>query len=360
MRIAIPREIKPREGRIALIPEAVADLVRAGYRVTVETGAGTASGFPDQAYEQAGAEIAPDPAAVYQAGELIVKVKEPVSEELQHLRGDHLLFCYLHLAANPALARALQEIGVTAIAFETVAVGDRLPLLAPMSQIAGRLSVQTGAYLLHSEPGGRGVLLGGVPGAHRGRVTVLGAGMAGMEAIRLAAANGAEVMVFDRSPQKLDQANALAPNITALYPQQNVLARILEETDLLIGAVLLPGRRAPKLVRREDIARMPAGAIAIDISVDQGGCMETTRPTTYDAPTYVEEGVIHFAVTNMPGAVPRTASQALSGALSEYLPVLARGEWADHPALAEGVNVREGRIVHAGVKAELEAADEGD
>lgn len=356
MHIAIPRETKPREGRVALIPDAVADLILAGHQVTVEQGAGIASGFGDDAYQEAGAMIAPDAATAYAAGDLVIKVKEPAAEELRHLRKDHLLFCYLHLAANPELARALTDIGLTALAFETVTTGGQLPLLTPMSRIAGRLAIQAGAYLLHGDQGGRGVLLGGLPGAPRGRVTIVGAGMAGMEAIRMAAASGAEVVVFDRLTHKLDEAHLLGPNVTALYPQQSTLSRVLEETDLFVGAVLVPGRRAPRVARTEDIARMPQGSVAVDISVDQGGCMETTRPTTYDAPTYVVQGVTHFAVTNMPGAVPRTASQALSGVLSEYVHALASEHWEQDPALAEGVNVRDGKIVHPAVLAELKDA----
>lgn len=354
MRIAIPREVKPREGRVALVPDAVADLVLAGHEVTVEAGAGVASGFRDEDYRQAGATIAKDAAATYGAGELVVKVKEPVPEEVKHLRADQILFCYLHLAANPELARGLQRVGLTAVAFETVTAGDQLPLLRPMSQIAGRLAVQAGAYLLHGDQGGRGVMLGGLAGAPRGRVTVVGAGVAGMEAVRLAAASGAEVVVFDRLAGKLHEAHLIGANVTAYYPQQSTLARVLEETDLFVGAVLVPGRRAPRIVRRSDVVRMPEGSVAVDVSVDQGGCMETTRPTNYDAPTYVAEGVTHFAVTNMPGAVPRTASQALSGSLSEYLHVLTERDWDRHDGLAEGINVRAGEIVHPAVRAELE------
>jgi len=351
MRIGIPREIKVLEGRIALIPAAAADLVQNGHEVLVESGAGVASGYDDAEYERVGVKVLPDAKALYEAAELIVKVKEPQPAELELLRRDHLLFSYLHLAAEPELMRALQAIGLTAVAFETVQEADgHLPLLAPMSDIAGRIAVQVGAHLLHRPEGGRGLLLGGLPAAERGRVVILGAGTAGGNAAAVAAALGAEVTVFDRNREKLAAMRALGNNVTALYPFADEVERAVLEADLLIGAVLIVGERAPHLVSADTVRRMRPGSVIIDISVDQGGCIETTRPTTYEAPTFVWEGVVHFGVTNMPGAVPRTASQALSAALVSYVLHLAQPGWEAHVDLARGINLQDGERVHPALR----------
>ena len=288
----------------------------------------------------------PDAVAVYAQAQLLLKVKEPIAPEFGLLRRDHVLFSFLHLAAEPVLAMTLKERGLTAIAFETVEEAGRLPLLAPMSDIAGRIAVQVGTTLLHSPQGGRGLLLGGMPATARGRVVILGAGEAGGNAAAVSAALGAEVLVFDRSRAALARMHALGPNVTGLPLYQATLAEALRTTDLLIGAVLIPGARAPRLVTRDMIRGMRPGSVVVDISVDQGGCIETTRPTDYTRPTYVEEGVIHFAVTNMPGAVPRTASQALSAALLPFVLRLADDDWASDPGLYSGINVQAGRIVH--------------
>jgi alanine dehydrogenase len=350
MRIGIPKEIKPFEGRVALVPDAAAELTAHGHRVVIQAGAGKASGYDDEEYRRAGVEVLTDAAAVYANAELIVKVKEPVADEYALLRPEHVLFSYLHLAALPELAAVLKTKRLTAVAFETVEVGGRRPLLAPMSAIAGRIAVQFGATLLYGPQGGRGVLLGGVPGTTRGRVVVLGAGEAGGHAVSLAAALGAEVTVFDRSPDALARMHALGPNVTALSPTDTAIALAAEDADLLIGAVLVPGGRAPYLVSAATVSRMRPGAVVVDISVDQGGCIATTRPTDYRNPTYVVDGVVHFTVTNMPGAVPRTASQALSAVLTPYVLRLAAGGLdAGDPALTAGVNVRGGRITHPAV-----------
>jgi alanine dehydrogenase len=351
MRIGVPREIKILEGRVALVPEAAADLVRHSHEVLVQSGAGLASGYSDDAYRKAGVEISPDAAALYQAAQLVIKVKEPEGSDLALLRRDHLLFCFLHLAAAPDLARRLMEIGLTAVAFETVEEDGRLPLLAPMSDIAGRLAVQIGTHLLHRPQGGKGLLLGGLPAAERGHVVILGAGVAGGNAAALAAAMGARVTVFDKSRNKLEQARALGANVTALYPYAHTVEQAVREADLLIGAVLIPGERAPCLVSAEAVRSMQPGSVVVDVSVDQGGCIATTRPSTYADPTYTWEGVVHFAVTNMPGAVPRTASQALSAALTPYALSLADPDWEDPDwkdgeALRKGVNVAGGKLVH--------------
>lgn len=347
MRIAIPKEIKTLEGRVALIPDAVADLVQHGHDVVIEHDAGVQSGYSDDDFRQAGAQIAPDAKALYDAGEMIVKVKEPQPAELKMLRSDQILFSYLHLAAELDLMKGLQQIGLTAVAFETVQLSDgQLPLLAPMSDIAGRVAVQVGTHLLHGPQGGRGILLGGLPAADRGKVVILGGGVAGGNAALYAANIGAEVVVFDRQRSKLEHMRALGHNVTALYPYAQSLAAQVKEADLLIGAVLIVGERAPKLVTADMVRSMKTGSVIIDISVDQGGCIETTRPTNYQDPTFVWEGVVHFGVTNMPGAVPRSASQALSASLLPYVLKLAAPDWQQQPDLAAGINIEKGKIVH--------------
>lgn len=349
MRIGVPTETKVREGRVGLIPPAAAEIATQGHEVFVQSGAGRASGYDDKDYTLAGVTVLPDAATLYAKAQMIVKVKEPQPAEYALLRKDHILFSYLHLAAVPELARELQRIGLTAVAFETVTEGRTLPLLAPMSDIAGRIAVHIGATLLHGYNGGRGVLLGGLPAGERGHVVILGAGSAGGNAAVAAAALGAQVTVFARHRDSLERMHALGPNVTALPSYTRLIERALETTDLLIGAVLIPGARAPKIVSRVMVKRMRPGSAIIDISVDQGGCIETTRPTTYENPTYVEEGVIHFGVTNMPGAVPRTASQALSAAITPYIGRLANPDGLQDPALAAGINVKAGRITHPAV-----------
>ncbi len=346
MRIGVPLEIKPFEGRVGLIPAATGDLVAAGHQVSIQRDAGLASGYSDRSYRDLGCNIVADTAILYGSAELIVKVKEPVAAELELLRPHHLLFSFLHLAAAPRLIKKLCDIGLTAVAFETVMDNGGLPLLAPMSNIAGRISVQAGTHYLHRSMGGKGVLLGGLGSVERGSLVVLGAGNAGGNAAQLAAKLGAQVTVFDRNPLKLAQMHALAPNITSLYPYQDELDRAIRGADLLIGAVLIPGARAPRLVTRDQVAGMQPGSVIVDIAVDQGGCIETIHPTSYQNPVYMEEGVQHFAVTNMPGAVPRTASAALSAALLPYVLRLAQDNWQDDQALTQGVNVTGGRLVH--------------
>ncbi len=351
MRIGIPREIKPQEGRIALVPAAVAQLVAEGHHVLVEQGAGVQSGYHDTRYRAAGAELVAGAAALYDRAELIVKVKEPLPEEVVLLRKEQRLFSFLHLAAASELMRQLCAVGLTAVAFETVQTASgQLPLLAPMSDIAGRVAVQVGAHLLHRPQGGKGLLLGGLPAAERGRVVILGAGVAGGNAALLAADMGAEVTVFDRNRDKLGRMRALGNNVTALHPYPDALHDAVISADLLIGAVLIPGRRAPHLVSADTVRDMDEGSVIVDIAVDQGGCIETTRPTTYTDPTFVVDGVIHFGVTNMPGAVPRSASQALSAALTPYVSRLARDDWQSDAALSRGINVADGEIVHPALR----------
>ena len=359
MRIGIPKEIKPLEGRVALVPEAAGELARAGHEVLVQAGAGLLSGYPDSQYVSEGVQIQPDAAALYGRAQLVVKVKEPIAAEFEWLRADHVLFSYLHLAAVPELARVLKKRGLPAVAFETVEARGHLPLLAPMSEIAGRLAIQIGAHLLHQPMGGRGVLLGGLPGAERGHVVVLGAGEAGGAAAAAAAALGADVTVFARSRDSLARMRALGANVTALHSYHGAIASAVRSADLLVGSVLIPGARAPHLVDRDMVKTMRPGSVIVDISIDQGGCIETIRPTDYRNPTYVEEGVIHFGVTNMPGAVPRTASQALSGAIAPYVAKLSRSGWEQDTGLRSGINVQDGKIVHPAVAAALTGSQGG-
>lgn len=345
MHIGVPSEIKPAEGRVGLIPEAVASLVEAGHRVSVQSNAGVVSGYSDQMYQRAGASIQPDAASLYGAARLIIKVKEPWGDDLEYLQDHHLLFCFLHLAALPELTRKLCDIGLTAIGFETVMDRGQLPLLAPMSNIAGRIAVQAGTHYLHSSMGGKGIMLGGLPSVERGEVVILGAGNAGGNAARLAAAMGATVTVFDKNPDKLQSLHREYDSITALYPYRQSLDEAVQQADLLIGSILVPGARAVHLVSRDQVASMEPGSVIVDIAVDQGGCIETTRPTNYEAPTFVDEGVLHFGVTNMPGAVPRTASAALSVALIPYVLSLADG-LGDDAVMQGAVNIRDGKVVY--------------
>ena len=288
----------------------------------------------------------PDAASLYAKAELIIKVKEPQAAELEYLHAEHLLFCFLHLAAYPELTQSLQKIGLTAIAFETVAVQGQLPILTPMIMIAWRLAVQICTNLLHQPQGGKGILLGGVTASARGKLVILGAGAAGSQAARVATALGANVVVFDKRWDRLASMQALGHNVTVLYPYHETLRDVVREADLVVGAVLIPGKRAPIVVDEEMVCSMQPGSVIVDISVDQGGCVATTHPTTYADPTYVHEGVTHFAVTNMPGAVPRTASQVLSTVLLPFVMGLAQPDWVENAALCGSINVQGGKIVH--------------
>ncbi len=353
MKIGIPKENKILEGRVGLVPEACAELVRAGHDLLLEQGAGVLSGYTDQQYQQLGVSIVPTAADVYAQADMIIKVKEPWGEEVKLLQQRHLLFCFLHLAANPELATQLQDIGLTAVAFETVEAQGSLPLLAPMSDIAGRVAAQVGAHLLHQPSGGRGVLLGGLPAAERGHAVVIGAGVAGSNAAGMLAAIGARVTVFDRLREKLSQARELGNNVSALYPYHDAIEEAVCDADLLIGAVLIPGAKTPHIVSRAMVKNMKNRSVIIDISVDQGGCVETIRPTDYQDPTYLDEEVIHFGVSNMPGAVPRSASQALSAAILPYTLQLASGHWKGQQELLKGINIEAGQLVHPGLKEAL-------
>ncbi len=350
MKIGIPKEIKPLEGRVGLVPEACGELVKAGHRVLLESGAGLLSGYPDERYRQLGVETVSDAQTVYAEADLVIKVKEPYGPEPEMLREGQLLFCYLHLAADERLTSRLLDSGVIGIAFETLSDGGGLPLLAPMSDIAGRLAVQIGTTLLHRPEGGKGLLLGGLPGAERGHVVIIGGGQAGGNAARLAAAMGARVTVFDRQRERMLEMRALGDNVTALYPYAHSIEAAVASADLLIGAVLVPGSRAPHVVSHAEVESMAPGSVVVDISVDQGGCIETTRPTTYEDPTYRVADVTHFAVTNMPGAVPRSASQALSAALIPYLKPLTGADWREDQRLSGAVNLANGELVYPALR----------
>lgn len=358
MRIGVPKEIKVHEYRVGLTPAGAAELVRAGHTVRIESTAGVGAGFTDEEYRHAGAQVVPDAAAAHDA-ELIVKVKEPQPAEVQFLRAGQTLFTYLHLAAAPSLAKALMTSGVTAIAYETVTATDgSLPLLTPMSEVAGRLSVQVAAAALHKIGGGRGILLGGVAGVPPGRVVILGGGVAGSNAAQMAVGLHADVIVVDRSLKRLRELSAqFGAAIHTVYATHTAIAELIRSADVVIGAVLVPGAAAPKLITRDMLALMQPGAVLVDIAIDQGGCFETSRATTHDRPTFVVDGIVHYCVANMPGAVPRTATLALTHATLPYVKQLAdlgiaRALQADVP-LAQGVNVQAGRIVHAAVAQSL-------
>ena len=359
MRIGVPKEVKIHEYRVGLVPGSVRELVAHGHEVLVETGAGAAIGFPDEAYIAAGARIAPDAAAVFAGAALIVKVKEPQPYEWARLRADQVLFTYLHLAPDPGQTKGLMASGCTAIAYETVTdVQGGLPLLAPMSEVAGRMAVQVGARCLEKEAGGAGILLSGVPGVPPARVVVLGGGVVGSNAARIANGMRANVTVLDRNPRVL-QALDIEFNglVDTLFATRDAIERAVLDADLVIGAVLVPGAAAPRLVSRQTVARMRPGSVMVDVAIDQGGCFETSRPTTHAEPTYVVDGVVHYCVTNMPGAVARTSAVALNNATLPFTLQLADKGWrraaAENPHLAEGVNVAGGAVTHPAVAAAL-------
>ena len=359
MRVGVPKEIKTQEYRVGLTPESAAELVRAGHEVLVETSAGLGCGAADADYQNVGAKILPDAPAVFGEAELIVKVKEPQPAECAMLTPKHTLFTYLHLAADKPQAEALMKSGAICIAYETVTNrAGKLPLLQPMSQVAGRMSINVGAYALMRTKRGRGLLLGGVPGVPPAKVVILGGGVAGTHAAEMANGNRANVTVFDRSMPRLEELDVqFAGGVDTVYATQAAIDRAVVEADLVIGAVLIPGVSAPKLVTRAHLKHMKPGAVLVDISIDQGGCFETSRPTTHDDPIYEIDGVLHYCVANMPGAVPRTSTYALNNVTLPFALDLAnRGAKAAlkaDPFLAEGLNVAEGKIAHEALARDL-------
>jgi alanine dehydrogenase len=355
MLIGVPKEIKTQEYRVGLVPGSVRELVHHGHQLVVESGAGAGIGFDDAAYEAAGARVLANAAAVFDAAELIVKVKEPQPQEVALLRREQVLFTYLHLAADRKLTAGLAASGVVGIAYETVTdARGGLPLLAPMSEVAGRMAVQVGAHCLEKEQGGIGVLLGGVPGVPAAKVVILGGGVAGTNAARMAMGMEAYVTVIDRSLARLYELDLqFGAQLHTLYSTMENIEREVAAADLVIGAVLIPGAAAPKLVGRDLVRAMRPGTVIVDISIDQGGCFETSRPTTHAAPTYVEEAVVHYCVTNMPGAVARTSTVALNNATLPFVLAIAQYGWrralSEDLHLRAGLNVCRGRITHPAV-----------
>ncbi|MBR0670269.1 alanine dehydrogenase [Neoroseomonas soli] len=359
MRIGVPKEVKVHEYRVGLVPGSVRELTLHGHEVVVETNAGAAIGFPDEAYIAAGARIAPDAATIFAEAELIVKVKEPQPHEWARLKPGQVLFTYLHLAPDPAQTKGLMASGCTAIAYETVTDPQGgLPLLAPMSEVAGRMAVQVGARCLEKEAGGAGILLSGVPGVPSGRVAIIGGGMVGSNAARIAAGMRAHVTVLDSNPRVLHALDVeFNGMVDTLFATRDAVEGTVLEADLVIGAVLVPGAAAPRLVSRQTVARMRPGSVMVDVAIDQGGCFETSRPTTHAEPTYVVDGVVHYCVTNMPGAVARTSAVALNNATLPFTLQIADKGWqraaADNPHLAAGVNVHAGAVTHPAVAGAL-------
>ena len=359
MRIGCPREIKNREYRVGLTPESAQELVKHGHEVWVETEAGTGIGASDQEYEAAGAKIHPDPAILYAECEMIVKVKEPQPDERAMLREGQILYTYLHLAPDPEQTADLVKSGVTAIAYETVTgEGGTLPLLKPMSQVAGRMSIQAGATALEKAHGGRGVLLGGVPGVMPGKVVIIGGGVVGFNAAQMAVGLGADVTIMDRNPDVLERVGThFEASAKTRFSNHANLEESVCEADLIIGAVLIPGAAAPKLVTRDMLRCMKPGAVLVDVAIDQGGCFETSHPTTHDNPTFVVDGIVHYCVANMPGAVSRTSTYALNNVTLPHALRIADLGWKEamrtDPHLAQGLNVYAGHVTYPAVAEEL-------
>ena len=348
MIIGVPKEIKEQEQRVSLLPSAAAVLKRRGHTVLVEKKAGVGSGYWDEDYKASGAELVDKAEDVFARADMIVKVKEPLPAEYGLLRKGQILFTYLHLAASKSLTEALLKAGVVGIAYETIQVNNKLPLLEPMSEIAGRMSVVMGANFLAKYNGGSGVLLGGVPGVLPGRVVVIGGGTSGVNAFRMAKGLGADVTILDIDVERLRFLDLVTENLHTLYSSEANLDALMPDCDLLIGAVLLPGAKAPKLITRAMLRKMKPGSVMVDISIDQGGCAETSRPTTHVNPVYVEEGVTHYCVANMPAAYARTATQALTNVTYPYIQLLANdgleGACRRRPALVGGINTRDGKL----------------
>ena len=355
MKIGVPKEIKTNENRVALVPAGAEALVHAGHAVMMEKGAGEGSGFTDEQYTSVGATIGADAATVWAGADMIIKVKEPIEKEWPHMKKDQVIFTYFHFAADEKLTNAHIKSGAVCIAYETVELPNReLPLLTPMSEVAGRMAVQEGAKYLEKLYGGRGVLLGGVPGVAPAKVVILGGGIVGINAAKMAAGLGAKVTLLDISLERLRYLSDVMPaNVTLIYSNhQNILEQIAT-ADLVIGGVLIPGAKAPKLIRREDLKVMRPGSVIVDVAVDQGGCVETIHATTHENPTYVVDGVIHYGVANMPGGVPRTSTLALTNATFNYALALANKGWkkalSDNAALKKGLNVVNGHVTYPAV-----------
>jgi alanine dehydrogenase len=355
MRIGVPKEIKTNENRIALVPAGAETLVAAGHTVMIERGGGEGSGFSDSMYTDVGAIIGPDAATVWRESDMIMKVKEPIEPEWKHMRRGQVIFTYFHFAADERLTRAHMDSGAICIAYETVELPSReLPLLTPMSEVAGRMAVQEGAKYLEKLYGGRGVLLGGVPGVAPAKVVILGGGVVGINSAKMAAGMGAKVVVLDISLERLRYLSDVMPaNVQLIHSNRHNILEQIETADLVVGGVLIPGAKAPKLIRREDLKRMRAGSVIVDVAIDQGGCVETIHATTHENPTYVVDGVIHYGVANMPGGVPRTSTLALTNATFPYAFKLANKGWKqalrDSLPLLKGLNIVDGKVTYPGV-----------
>ena len=360
MRVGVPKEIKTLEFRVGLVPGSVRELVYHGHEVVIETGAGEGSGFDDAAYATAGAAIVPGAADVFDQSDLIIKVKEPQPEEISRLRPEHVLFTYLHLAADRAQTTGLMESGATAIAYETVTNRrGGLPLLAPMSEVAGRMAIQVGAHCLEKDSGGSGVLMGGVPGVPGAKVVIIGGGVSGTNAARMAMGMDAQVTILDRDIERLAALDfQFGGQLNTVFSTVDAVDTYVPDADVVIGAVLVPGAAAPKLVTREQVAAMRPGSVLVDIAIDQGGCFETSRPTTHADPIYVEEGAVHYCVTNMPGAVPRTSALALNNATIPYIVEVAnhgaQAALQGNEFLLAGLNVHAGRVTYEAVARDLD------
>jgi alanine dehydrogenase len=355
MKIGVPKEIKTNENRVALVPAGAEALVASGHTVMIEKGAGEGSGFPDSAYTSAGAKVGPDADTVWREADMIMKVKEPIKPEWSRMKKGQLVFTYFHFAADKELTLAHVKSGAVCVAYETVELPSReLPLLTPMSEVAGRMAVQEGAKYLEKLYGGRGVLLGGVPGVAPGKVVILGGGIVGINAAKMAAGLGAKVTVLDLSLERLRYLSDVMPaNVTLIYSNRHNILEQISTADLVVGAVLIHGAVAPRLIRREDLKSMQPGSVIVDVAIDQGGCVETIHATTHENPTYVVDGIIHYGVANMPGGVPRTSTLALTNATFPYAMQLAKKGWKqalkENPALKKGLNIVDGKVTYPAV-----------
>jgi alanine dehydrogenase len=355
MIVGVPKEIKPKENRVALTPAGAMELIHNGHRVYIQKNAGLGSGYTDETYQTVGAEVLPTIENVYEQSEMIIKVKEPISEEYNLIQSHHTLFTYFHFASSLALTEAMLASGATCIAYETVELSDRsLPLLVPMSEVAGRMSIQEGAKYLEKQESGKGKLLGGVPGVLPAKVLILGAGIVGVNAAKMAAGMGAEVFLFDLNLNRLRYLDDIMPaNVKTIYSNQHNIQTHIQDADLIIGAVLIPGAKAPKLIKKEMLKDMQPGTVLVDVAVDQGGCIETCKPTTHDNPTFIIDDVVHYCVANMPGAVPITSTAALTNATLPYAVKLANYGWQkacyEDAALRTGLNIVDGAIVYKAV-----------
>jgi alanine dehydrogenase len=355
MIIGVPKEVKNRENRIAIVPGGVKQLVAAGHKVLVEKGAGNGASIPDDKFKAAGATIIDSAAKIWADADMVIKVKEPIAQEYQYLREGLILYTYLHLAAVPELAQALASRKVSAIAYETIELEDKsLPLLTPMSEVAGRVAVQVGAQYLQKHNGGKGLLLGGVPGVKRGRVTIVGGGVVGINSAKMAIGLGAQVTILDVSARRLAYLDDVFGNgVRTLMSNPENTAEAVAESDLVVGAVLITGAKAPRLVTREMVKTMERASVIVDVAIDQGGCVETIRPTTHDDPVYLEENVLHYGVTNMPGDVPKTSTYALTNVTIKYALEIAQKGFKDalhqSEALRKGLNTHQGKVTHRAV-----------